>query len=325
MSSARQARWPRIVVRCIGILAALTTTVGCAVVSGDAADPPGDRSDGQTESDGTPAPGSSSDEAPGLSSDEPEAAAIRAGGTPVPLGRSTIWILVTAGADGSDGSDAVTVTSPSGAAASGGPAEVTITGVPATGDEQPTVYLAGPEGTTPERLLDGSLVLRDGDGVAVAGADAPVGRVEGGSAAYYDPRVEHTAVVLPSPAGATGEETASGAGPAASGASDGAAATATLTLRLSVSAIASATWGENEGGRSLAVVPTDWLRAGSLAAQEVGWSQLVARDGEVDTATMRNQYDCHALGARAKASWNLEPWRPDVGVFEVLAAHCNPT
>ena len=32
-----------------------------------------------------------------------------------------------------------------------------------------------------------------------------------------------------------------------------------------------------------------------------------------------------AIGAPDKATWNLEPWRPDVGLFAVLAGACNPT
>ena len=32
----------------------------------------------------------------------------------------------------------------------------------------------------------------------------------------------------------------------------------------------------------------------------------------------------HALGAPDKDSWNLEPWRPDVGLLATLTARCNP-
>jgi hypothetical protein len=40
---------------------------------------------------------------------------------------------------------------------------------------------------------------------------------------------------------------------------------------------------------------------------------------------MRDQLACHALGAPDKATWNLEPWRPDVGLLLIMAAGCNPT
>jgi len=86
-----------------------------------------------------------------------------------------------------------------------------------------------------------------------------------------------------------------------------------------------ADWGDREGGRSLAVDPTAWARAGGLAAQEGIWAAVVAQEPEADTNGMRDQMLCHALGAPEKETWNLEPWRPDVGSFEMLAARCNPT
>lgn len=43
---------------------------------------------------------------------------------------------------------------------------------------------------------------------------------------------------------------------------------------------------------------------------------------------MRAQFDCHWVFARLvdpnKASWNLEPNRPVVGVAEMIATRCNP-
>ena len=86
-----------------------------------------------------------------------------------------------------------------------------------------------------------------------------------------------------------------------------------------------ADWGEREGGRSLAVEPTAWARAGGLAAQEGIWAAVIAQEPEADTNGMRDQLLCHALGAPDKETWNLEPWRPDVGSFATLAARCNPT
>jgi hypothetical protein len=84
-------------------------------------------------------------------------------------------------------------------------------------------------------------------------------------------------------------------------------------------------WANQEGGRSLAVTPTAWTRAGGLAAHDLVWSQLVEREPEADSATMRAQLQCHELGAPDKATWNLEPWRPEVSDLEMIAARCNPT
>jgi len=108
----------------------------------------------------------------------------------------------------------------------------------------------------------------------------------------------------------------------------------------------SATWGEAEGGRSLAVTPTAWGRAGGMTVMAYGWPSVVALAPDVDTGadpaantgtrvdadadaegvrdSMRKQFRCHALGAPHKATWNLEPWRPNVSFAEFVAARCNP-
>lgn len=100
---------------------------------------------------------------------------------------------------------------------------------------------------------------------------------------------------------------------------------APLEATLGTTAVAGADWGEREGGRSLAVTPTAWARGAGRAGADVAWSELTAGDPEVDSPTMRDQLECHALGAPDKATWNLEPWRPDVGLLATLAARCNPT
>lgn len=92
-------------------------------------------------------------------------------------------------------------------------------------------------------------------------------------------------------------------------------------------ALTSATWAERagEGGLSLAVVPAPWVRGGGEATLDLLGAQLAAVEPEAATDTMRDQLACHHLGARDKASWNLEPWRPDVGLLGTIAARCNPT
>jgi hypothetical protein len=84
-------------------------------------------------------------------------------------------------------------------------------------------------------------------------------------------------------------------------------------------------WGEREGGRSLAVTPSAWARAGGLAAGELVPDQVVAAEPEAGSPTMLDQLACHQLGAPDKATWNLEPWRPDVGQLDMIVARCNPT
>lgn len=99
----------------------------------------------------------------------------------------------------------------------------------------------------------------------------------------------------------------------------------TLRTALGTDAVESTAWGEREGGRSLAVGPTGWARSAGEAGTDLVWAELVAADPEVDTSVMHDQLVCHSIGAPDKETWNLEPWRPDVGLFAVLADRCNPT
>lgn len=100
-----------------------------------------------------------------------------------------------------------------------------------------------------------------------------------------------------------------------------------FTVTLATVAVRSATWAQrdDEGGESLVTVPSTWARAGGVAADELLWAQLVAAAPEADTDVMHNQLTCHQIGAPDKESWNLEPWRPDVGLVETMLARCNPT
>ncbi|MFE7406149.1 DUF2599 domain-containing protein [Isoptericola sp. NPDC057559] len=97
------------------------------------------------------------------------------------------------------------------------------------------------------------------------------------------------------------------------------------TTVLGTDGVRSADWGDREGGRSLAVDATAWARGAGQAGVDLVWAELVAEDPEVDTTTMHDQLECHAIGAPGKATWNLEPWRPDVGLVATMAARCNPT
>lgn len=170
------------------------------------------------------------------------------------------------------------------------------TAVGVTGPAGALARVAPPRGGSVEPQADGSVVVRAADGAAVAALAAPAG--DDGAPAGW--RVDGDVLVL-------------------DGGSGG------VAFVVGTAALASATWGEAEGGRSLAVVPAGWVRGGSLAAQEVLTSQLVAAEPEAGSASMRAQLWCHALGAPGKDAWNLEPWRPDVGTVTLLATRCNPT
>ena len=171
--------------------------------------------------------------------------------------------------------------------------------------------LTAPSGSTFEVQLDGSVVVRDAAGAFAGGLASPTATTEDGTLVRARFETAGTAglrvVVSPALIGAT---------PSASG---------TATVWFGTALLVSATWGEREGGRSLAVDPTPWARAGGLAAQDATWAAVVALAPEADTNGMHDQFLCHALGAADKATWNLEPWRPDVGSLATLAARCNPT
>ncbi|MEU2202701.1 DUF2599 domain-containing protein [Isoptericola sp. NPDC019482] len=180
-----------------------------------------------------------------------------------------------------------------------GEGTATVSLEPATGDSDgdPPVIALASAGTFEPRV-DGSVTVR-ADGTVVGGLSAP----QGGRLVAVD---------------GTHLEVRPGSGETPKDAAD-------ITTALGTSAVASTDWGDREGGRSLAVVPTDWAREAGQAGTDLAWAELVAADPEVDTATMHDQLECHAIGAPDKDSWNLEPWRPDVGLVATMAARCNPT
>ncbi|MFB7888630.1 DUF2599 domain-containing protein [Cellulosimicrobium cellulans] len=186
-------------------------------------------------------------------------------------------------------------------------------GTPVGGFGAPRVV--GPHGARPG---DGT-ALGDAAGDEGASTEEPSPGTPGVRVVLVDAR--HAEVTL-LPAAGTSSGTSSvgteteGAGPTAAW---------DVVAPLGTQALRGTDWGEREGGRSLAVDPTAWARAAGQAGQELVWAQLVAAEPEVDTPTMHDQLVCHAVGAPAKATWNLEPWRPDVGLLATMSARCNPT
>jgi len=97
--------------------------------------------------------------------------------------------------------------------------------------------------------------------------------------------------------------------------------------------VSSTQWVTYDGGSSLRVYPTETARTeagepGNLRQGEQAWSEVVKRNPEANTASMRAQFLCHWQFAEliqpGKTSWNLEPWRPDVSTVNLLANGCNP-
>jgi hypothetical protein len=159
------------------------------------------------------------------------------------------------------------------------------------------VLLAPPAGATLAPQDDDSVVVLAADGGFLGGAGRPLS----------GPGAEPTGLT-PQPDGAL---RFGGTGP--------------VTTQVGARAVAGTDWGEREGGRSLAVEPTSWARTAGLAGEVGAWTELVRAVPEADTQVMHDQLTCHALGAPDKRTWNLEPWRPDVGLLMTLAASCNAT
>lgn len=148
---------------------------------------------------------------------------------------------------------------------------------------------------------DGGLTLHDAGG-AVVGAIAPP---TGG--ARFVP-VDGSTVQIPVPAPPT----------------DGTPA-APVTLSVADHALVSTEWRERSDGPSLFVDPTPWARTSGEAGWALAWAELIAAHPDADTQVMHDQLVCHGIGAVDKETWNLEPWRPDIGLLALMAARCNPT
>lgn len=162
---------------------------------------------------------------------------------------------------------------------------------------------------------DGSVAVLDADELPVAAMSPPA---PPSGASDEEPRVEVEAV------DDTHAELSVDQPRAADGAGDENRQKVQLTFVVGTQAIESATWGENEGGRSLAVAPTGWARHAGDAGLDLIRTQLVAAEPDADSKTMEDQLVCHAVGAPDKTTWNLEPWRPEVGLILTATAHCNP-
>jgi len=125
-----------------------------------------------------------------------------------------------------------------------------------------------------------------------------------------------------------------------------AAALAAVTASVAVASVASASpsapgppyvahveWAKWGDLSSLRVYPTE---SGRLAAGQIGtnaqadeaWTEVLTLSPDADIPGMRAQFDCHwqlaEFAMPGKTSWNLEPWRPEVGGEEMVATHCNP-
>ena len=88
-------------------------------------------------------------------------------------------------------------------------------------------------------------------------------------------------------------------------------------------------WGSTSKGAQLQVFPTTAGRTDTfVGAKDRAWAEILAGAPTANTPGMHDQFLCHWNYARLvqpdKPSWDLEPWRPDVGYAATVAALCNP-
>lgn len=96
-----------------------------------------------------------------------------------------------------------------------------------------------------------------------------------------------------------------------------------------------AKWGDlsslrvfpTESGRQAALISNPVDMSSSVEADEA-WAEVLTLSPDADIPGMWAQFICHwdyaELAAPGKSSWNLEPWRPEVSVEDMLEAGCNP-
>jgi len=92
-----------------------------------------------------------------------------------------------------------------------------------------------------------------------------------------------------------------------------------------------ARWQTTSQGYRLIVTPTGYgrLHARGRPGRALDQAMADARPtplhiGATVRRSLRDQLLCHADFAVLKPTWNLETWRPDVGLARTIAALCNP-
>lgn len=88
-------------------------------------------------------------------------------------------------------------------------------------------------------------------------------------------------------------------------------------------------WAENRYGPQLLIHPSAAGRADFFpTAGDRAWQEVLQLNPAADTPGMYEQFLCHWYAARLvqpdKPTWDLEPWRPPVGLLATVQAKCNP-
>lgn len=88
-------------------------------------------------------------------------------------------------------------------------------------------------------------------------------------------------------------------------------------------------WIDRGGDISLSLTHTGWAYTGCPTGLITwSWNTVVNKFSSTKHWTneqgMADQYQCHVNFATTKNPWNLEPWRPNVGISATIQAKCNP-
>ena len=85
------------------------------------------------------------------------------------------------------------------------------------------------------------------------------------------------------------------------------------------------TWVNTKWGRSLHVYMTWYGYTTSFLVPGTAFDEVMQKAHIGWSGSMYNQFVCHAdLAPPWKESWNLDTWRPDVGLWQTLLKKCNP-
>ncbi len=90
--------------------------------------------------------------------------------------------------------------------------------------------------------------------------------------------------------------------------------------------VASARWHHVTAGWWLAITPTACGRRTAATARSAAFNEAIRRGGRgaPDRRSLYWQFVCHAEFAASKPTWDIEAWRPDVGLLATIVASCNP-
>lgn len=118
--------------------------------------------------------------------------------------------------------------------------------------------------------------------------------------------------------------------------SDGLSEPTTMQVTLAATSystyFSSGTWITRDGKISLSLTHKPYLLSGTtndkMFKMSDSWNKVVAKHKGSshwkNQNSLYNQYACHYGYAPYKNPWNIEPWRPDVGLTKTIAKACNP-